>query len=450
MALLLKGGFVVTVDGALGDLPSGDVLISDDVITAVGYGLTPPSPETEIIDAAGRLIIPGLVDTHRHAWHGALGGHSPRTTGTGYEGMEPGWIASLYRPADIYAGAFWGALQALHCGITTIADWAYLQSPQHGDANLQGLQESGIRGYFLYGGPGANVDDPEIHHASVRRMRDEYFRTGTHGRLRLGMALNGPTFTSPAQSAADFGAARALGLPISLHVGMPGTRYSVASLERSGLLGADVNYVHGNTLTDAEFDAIAESSGTLSITPATEMLMRFGAFPATRRAVQRGIAAGFGVDTVQSAGPDLFAQLRLALSAERSGASAAAAPGTKLVPAADLGYRDMLKLATMGGAQAWHLQRETGSLTPGKQADVTIIDMRSAHLDGFGDPVTTMILAAGPADVETVIVGGEIVKREGKLVGPHIAKARQLMRESRQYLRRAELPLPKLPRRIVA
>jgi 5-methylthioadenosine/S-adenosylhomocysteine deaminase len=441
MALLLKGGFVVTVDGALGDLPGGDVLISDDVIAAVGYGLTPPTPETEIIDVAGRLVLPGLVDTHRHVWHGALGGHSPRTPGTGYEGMEPGWIASLYRPEDIYAGAFWGALQALHCGITTIADWAYLQSPQHGEANLQGLQESGIRGYFLYGGPGVYVDDPEVHHAGVRRMRDEYFHTGKYGRLRLGMALNGPAFTSPAQSAEDFAAARALGLPISLHVGMPGTRYSVASLERSGLLGADVNYVHGNTLTDAEFDAIAESGGTLSITPTTEMLMRFGAFPATRRAARRGIAAGFGVDTVQSAGPDLFAPLRLALSAERSGGSAAA-PGATLAPAADLGYRDMLRLGTIGGAQAWHLQHETGSLAPGKQADVTIIDMRSAHLDGFGDPVTMMMLAAGSADVETVIVGGEVVKRNGELVGPHIKKARQLMHESREHLRRAKGPLP--------
>src|SRR5215475_5733105 len=98
MALLLKGGFVVTADEAFGDLPGGDVLISDDVIVAVGYGLTPPSPGTEIIDVTGRLVIPGLVDTHRHVWHGALGGRSPRTTGTGYEGMEPGWIASLYRP----------------------------------------------------------------------------------------------------------------------------------------------------------------------------------------------------------------------------------------------------------------------------------------------------------------------------------------------------------------
>ena len=442
MALLLKGGFVVTVDEVLGDLPGGDVLISGDAITAVGYGLTPPLPETEIIDVTGRLVIPGLIDTHRHVWHGALGGHSPRTTGTGYEGMEPGWIASLYRPADIYAGAFWGALQALHCGITTIADWAYLHSPQHGNANLQALQESGIRGYFLYGGPGANVDDPEMHHAGVRRMRDEYFPSGTNGRLRLGMALNGPAFTSASQSAEDFAAARALGLPISLHVGMPGTRYSVAALERSGLLDADVNYVHGNTLTDAEFDAIAESSGTLSITPTTEMLMRFGAFPATRRAAQRGIAVGFGVDTVQSAGADLFTQLRLALGAERSGASTAAAPRATLAPAVDLGYRDMLQFATIGGAKAWHLQHETGSLTPGKQADVTVIDMRSAHLDGFGDPVTMMILAAGPADVETVIVGGEVVKRDGKLVGPHIRKARQLMRESREYLRAAASPRP--------
>lgn len=87
------------------------------------------------------------------------------------------------------------------------------------------------------------------------------------------------------------------------------------------------------------------------------------------------------------------------------------------------------------GARVWHLENEIGTLTSGKQADIAIIDMRSPHLDGFGDPVAVMALGAGPADVETVIVGGDVVKRDRKLTGDHAAQALELMHATRQHLR---------------
>ena len=181
-----------------------------------------------------------------------------------------------------------------------------------------------------------------------------------------------------------------------------------------------MNYAHGNMLTDEEFDLIAASRGTLSITPSTDMLMQFGTFPGTGPALQRGIVCGFGVDTICSAGTDLFSEMRLALAAERSRANAAALARGERVPTVELHQRDMLRLATLDGARVWSLRDEIGSLTPGKQADIAILDMRSPHLDGFGDPVAVMVLGAGPADVETVIVGGDIVKRDGQLVGAHV------------------------------
>jgi cytosine/adenosine deaminase-related metal-dependent hydrolase len=98
----------------------------------------------------------------------------------------------------------------------------------------------------------------------------------------------------------------------------------------------------------------------------------------------------------------------------------------------------MLRLATIDGARVWNMEHEVGSLTPGKQADVTVIDMRSPHLDGYGDSIATMVLGAGPADVETVIVGGDVVKRHGQLVGEHVKKARQLMSASRERIRKRE------------
>ena len=135
------------------------------------------------------------------------------------------------------------------------------------------------------------------------------------------------------------------------------------------------------------------------------------------------------------AGNDLFSEMRLALAAERSRANAPALASGKQVPAVDLHQRDMLRLATIDGARVWHLEDEIGTLTPGKQADIAVIDMRSPHLDGFGDPVAVMVLGAGPADVETVIVGGDVVKRDGKLVGDHVGHALELMHAARERLR---------------
>jgi 5-methylthioadenosine/S-adenosylhomocysteine deaminase len=435
--LLIKGGHVVTVDPALGDLPGSDVLVRDGVIVAVGANLATSEADAEVIDAEGRLVIPGLVDTHRHVWQGAIGGFTPQVTGAGYDPAVLSGIAPMHTADDVYAGTLWGALQALDAGITTIADWAHNdRSPEHADADLRGLQESGIRGYFLYGGPGPATDDPNPPHPlDARRMRDEKFAGGVNGRLRMGMALRGPCFTSAERNAEDFAFARGLGLPISVHVGMAGTKDAVTTLQRYGLLGADVNYAHGNMLTDEEFDLIAASKGTLSISPSSDMLMQFGTYPGTGRALARGIVSGFGVDTICSVGTDLFSEMRLALAAERSRANADALARGERVPTVDLHQRDMLRLATLDGARVWNLDSEVGSLTPGKQADIAVIDMRSPHLDGFGDPVAVMVLGAGPADVETVIVGGDVVKRQGQLVGSQVSKALDLMHQTQDRLR---------------
>jgi 5-methylthioadenosine/S-adenosylhomocysteine deaminase len=173
----------------------------------------------------------------------------------------------------------------------------------------------------------------------------------------------------------------------------------------------------------------------VTITPSTDMLMQFGTFPATGPALGHGIVSGLGIDTICSAGNDLFSEMRLALAAERSRANAGVISSSTMAQTVDLHPRDMLCLATLDGARVWHLEDQVGTLTPGKQADITVIDMRSPHLDGFGDPVAVMVLGAGPADVETVIVGGDVRKRAGALTGDHIGRARELMHATRRRLR---------------
>lgn len=436
--VLIRGGHVVTVDPGLGALPGADVLVDGGRIKAVGRDLTPSRPGARVIDARGRLVLPGLVDTHRHAWLGAAGASAPGVSLLGYSAAVMGEFAARYGPDDVYAGVLWGALQALNAGVTTIADWAHnLTSPAHADADIRALRDSGIRGVFLYGGPG----EPErtsgvspVFAREARRLREEFFGGGADDRLSMGLALRGPLISSPAANEADFGLARELGLPVSVHAGMAGFGGAVSELDRLGLLGPDVNFAHANEFTPAEYELIAASGSTIAISPSVDMTMALGTYPATGQALAYGITAGLAADTVASGGTDLFSEMRLALAAERSRANAGAVARGEAVSKVDLDHEDLLRLATIGGARVWGLGEDVGSLTPGKRADIAVVDLRPPHLDGFGDPVYSMLLGAGPSDVEAVLVGGEVVKEHGRLVGPVAERARELMRASRDRL----------------
>jgi cytosine/adenosine deaminase-related metal-dependent hydrolase len=439
--LLITGGHIATFDPATGDLPAADLLIRDGRIAAIGADLASHAPDARAIDAAGRLVLPGLVDTHRHVWQGAIAGSTGQTSLSGYFAAVIGGLAPHYEPEDVYAGALWGALQALDAGITTVADWSHnLATPEHADANIQALHDAGVRGVFLFGGPGKDglgwFADPTLPHpADARRVRAQHFAAGTSGRLRMGLALRGPTSSSREATRHDFELARELDLPISIHVGMAGYPGAVQTLDELGLLGPDINYVHANELSDDEYERIAATGGSISICPSIDMLMALGTHPATGRTRAHGIDAGLSTDTVTGTGTDLFSEMRLALAAERSRANAAAIARDEAVETVQFDQRDVLGLATIDAARTWRMDGEIGSLTPGKQADIAIVDMRTPHLDGFADPVTTLVMGAGAADVETVIVAGELIKHQGSLRAPLAERARRLMHESRDRLR---------------
>ena len=437
--VLITGGHLVTMDPRLGDVPGADILIRDGIVARIGTIAPREADGARIVHAAGHLVLPGLVDTHRHLWQGALGGAAPLASLSGYVGAVLGSIAPGYAADDVYAGTLWGALQALNAGITTVADWSHnLRGPEYADAAIRALHHSGIRAVFLHGGPGspATAGTPDQRHdQDAIRVFKEHFPNRVEGRVRMGMALRGPAFSTNAASAQDFALARDLGLPVSVHVGMAGFPGTVETLARLGLLGPDVNYAHANELTDRELGLIAETGGSISITPTTELAMALGTYPATGAASARGIRAGLGVDTVAGSGTDLFSEMRLALAAERSRANAGPVARGQAVAEVAFGPRDALSLATIGGAGVWGLESGTGTLTVGKQADLITIDMTSPHLNGYADPVTSAVLGAGPGDVTTVIVGGEVVKARGALVGPYADAAAELIARSRAQLR---------------
>ena len=255
----------------------------------------------------------------------------------------------------------------------------------------------------------------------------------------MGMALRGPASPPRNATARTSPSPANSGCRSPSTSGWPAPRTRSPRCERDGLLGPDVNYIHANQLTDEEMDLIAATGGTVTITPSTDMLMQFGTYPAT------GPSPGARHRLRPRGRHDLQRGDRPVLrDAPRAGRGTV--PRERRIPRPQqAGARG--RAAPTGHAATGHARRRpgldladhTGSLTPGKQADITVIDMRSPHLDGFGDPVA-MLLGAGPADVETVMVGGEFVKREGKLTGDHATQALELIHATRRHLRASAAP----------
>ncbi|GAA3440921.1 amidohydrolase family protein [Planomonospora venezuelensis] len=407
MSILITGGTVIDTEPEPHVMPGTDVLVRDGLIAAVAPGID--APGAEVLDASGMIVMPGLVDTHRHVWQSVLRSLAADATLNDYLGLVLGRLAPAYRAEDVYAGNLWGALEALDGGITTVHDWSHIQlTPEHTDAAVQALRESGIRAVFAYGAPGTDADarrDDEVRRVASLLGRD--------GLVTPGLASLGPVYGTEAGAAADWRLARELDLPVSLHATGEG---AVEWLHGAGLLGPDVMFVHGNGFTDQAVTFIADSGGTASVTPVVEMQMGFGA-PETGRFRTAGIPTGLGVDTVPNAPGDLFSAMRAAFAAERMGGGV-------------LTCSDVLRMATLEGAAVLGLQDRVGSLRPGKQADVVLLNAGALNLAPVHDPIGAVVTAAGPANVDTVLVAGEIVKRGGRLLRADMARALTLASRS--------------------
>ena len=149
-SVLLRGGTVISMDPALGDFETADVLIDGSTIAEVGPGL---EASAEVIDASNMIVMPGFVDTHRHMWQGQLRNILPNGLLSDYGRDITGAGRRVFRPQDAYIGDLVIALGAINAGITTVLDWSHIgNSPEHTDAAIEGLRESGIRGVYAFGG----------------------------------------------------------------------------------------------------------------------------------------------------------------------------------------------------------------------------------------------------------------------------------------------------------
>jgi 5-methylthioadenosine/S-adenosylhomocysteine deaminase len=437
--LLLRGGFVLTVDPDLGDLPQADVLIDGDTIAEVGPDLD--VSDAEVIDASGNIVIPGFVDTHRHTWETAIRGSAPDATLDDYFVEILDTFAPKYRPEDVYASNLAGAMECINAGITTLVDWSHINNtPEHPDAAIQALQETGIRAQYAYGSANTSLADYwfeskiVIPRDDVERIKSTYFSSDDQ-LLTMALATRGPGFCVEDVVREEWTMARDLGIPITVHVGMgrlAGRFGMVKMLDDMGLLGSDTTYIHSCYLSDEEWQLVKESGGTISIAPQVELQMGHGC-PPTGKSLQLGLRPSLSIDVVTTVPGDMFTEIRAAFGTERYLVNSECWQADVEVPDTIPKARDMLEIATRNGAYVAGLEDRTGSITPGKKADIVVIDATGPGVAPVMDPVAAVTLSADVSNVDTVIINGEIKKRDGKLVGDW-DRARGLVEESRDYL----------------
>jgi 5-methylthioadenosine/S-adenosylhomocysteine deaminase len=435
---LIRGGTVITMDPQLGDLPQGDILIEDGKIAGIEQHI---DADAEVVEASGRIAIPGFVDTHRHTWEAAIRGCAPNATLDDYFVEVLDTFAPAYRAADVYASNLAGSLECLNAGITTLVDWSHINNtPEHADAAIRGLQETGIRAQYAYGSANTSLSDYwfeskiAIPAEDVRRVRETYF-SSDDGLLTMGLATRGPGFCLEDVVRAEWSLARDLGIPITVHVAMgrvAGRFGMIKQLSDYGLLGPDTTYIHCCYFSEEEWRLVAESGGTISIAPQVEVQMGHG-WPPVMKAIEYGLPPSLSIDVVTTAPGDMFTEMRSAFGTERARVNAECWQADTPVPDTMLTARQMLEMATINGARVAGLDDRTGSLTPGKRADVVLIDARALNVAPVIDPVAAVTLCADVSNVETVMVDGQIRKRDGKLVGD-VDRARNLVEAARDYL----------------
>jgi 5-methylthioadenosine/S-adenosylhomocysteine deaminase len=436
--LLLRGGHVLTVDPQLGDLPTGDVLIDGDKIETVAPSV---DADAEVIDATGKIVIPGFVDTHRHTWEAAIRGCAPDATLDDYFVDVLDTFAPVYRPDDVYASNLAGSLECVNAGITTLVDWSHINNtPEHPDAAISALKETGIRAQYAYGSANTSLADYwfesklVIPADDVRRVRGAYFSSDDQ-LLTMALATRGTGFCIDDVVRAEWGMARELGIPITVHVAMgrlAGRFGMVKKLAELGLLGPDTTYIHCCYFSDEEWQMVADSGGTISIAPQVEVQMGHG-WPPVMKAIEYGLRPSLSIDVVTTVPGDMFTQMRSAFGTERARVNAVTWEANVEAPENMLKARQMLEMATINGAHVAGLEDRTGSLTPGKQADVVLIDATAINVTPIHDAAAAVVLCADVSNVDTVIIGGQVRKRDGKLLAD-VDRARNLVESSRDHL----------------
>lgn len=459
---LIRGASVLTMDPALGDIENADVLIESDRIVAVGGRIE--GVQADIIDATGMILMPGMMDGHRHVWQTLIRGAVTRTSGINYFREVHLRMSVSFRPEDAYLSSYLGGLDAIDSGVTRVVDHFHISNIDReiGDAAARGLKDSGVGGYFCYqlGGthrhrPGDRVTAAEafghsFEAASAYRidtaaqLRDRHFSSSSDP-LQFGVALTAAEFgrRTPEITQDEFRMARKLspklmtqhlygqepadaariGLPYP--TGLPPGYRVIPDIHRAGLLGSDYLISHGTQFTDEELRMIRDGGARIATTPIGEMT--YPRPPLHGRARALGIPIVFGLDNLAAFSNDYFEVIR-------RGFFSLTKDSRDFAVARTMRARDFINLATLGGARALNIDSLAGSVTPGKQADLVLLRADGLNMPPTGDLAERVMHYAGIHNIDSVWVAGRLLKHAGRLVGLDWAQTRPKMLAAREHV----------------
>ncbi|WP_236791476.1 amidohydrolase family protein [Amycolatopsis sp. GM8] len=430
--VLLRGGTVLTLDDQRRTFDHGDVLVTGDRIIAVGPDLAAPA-DAVVIDATGGIVLPGMIDTHRHMWQTAMRGYGADWTLTQYFVWYYLESGKLFRPQDIHAGNVLAAIEALESGVTTVVDWSHgLQTVDHAEAAVDALRSVPGRFVLAYG----NIQAPPAEWTGTPEFR-EFARRHLTGDDLLGFQLAFDVTGDPAfPERPAFEVARELGVPVTTHAGVWGATNDdgIRLMHDNGFMTPETVYVHAASLSADSYQRIAATGGSISVSTESEQSAGQG-YPPTWAIRAHGIPVSLSMDTSVWWSGDLFSAMRTTLGADRSREHLEAHVKSETVTHASLRAEHVVAWATRGGAHAIG-RDDLGSLEPGKKADVVLIkNDDSAVSFPLLNPYGHVAFQAQRGDVHTVLVNGKVVKHEHKLVGIDLAAARREAEETIGHLR---------------
>jgi 5-methylthioadenosine/S-adenosylhomocysteine deaminase len=430
--VLLRGATVVTMDAGIGDLAAGDLLIQGSRIEAVSPDLRATAgPGTIIVDLKGMILMPGMVDGHRHCWQNQFR-HLIVDAGIDeYIAMTHGSTALHYRPDDMYAGDLVTLLGAVDSGVTCVLDFSHnSRSREHSDAVFQAYRDSGARAVHVSAPPNAGSWE-EHFPADLPRLRDAYCRGADPlTTVRMGIDLRR---VRPVADLMSY--ARDNGFAITFDGVMgPPSSAEVEEIGKAGRLGPDVTLVHCTDMSGEAWRLIADSGTRVTLAPTSdEQLGLADGIPPIQQALDAGIRPSLSVDVEIALSSDMFTQMRCVLLTQRMHATQRRYRGDAQAPEF-ISNRDVLDSATAQGAVDVGLGEQIGSLTPGKQADIVAIQAEEINNLPLNNAIGTIVQGTDTRNVDTVFVGGRLRKWRGELVGADIDRVRQLAYESRDYL----------------
>lgn len=435
---LIKGATIITMD-AQGDLPQGDILVTGDTLTEIAPIIH--ADDAAVVDGTGFIIIPGLVNAHMHTWQTALRGLAANWTLMEYFQKMHAALALVFTPQDLHIATLVGALNQINCGTTTLADWCHNNpTPEHNDAAISGLLESGIRAAFFHGTAKPDPKPGQTPFWEVPHPRPEIERLlkAHQGKplLSVQAAVLGPHYSTLDVAMHDFAMAKDLGLIASLHQGGGPARTSDGweKLEAAGLLGDNINIVHGHALTDEQLKRFCDLGLTFSAAAESEMTQGHG-FPITGRLKAIGKAPSLGVDLESVLSGDMLTQARVALGMQRSLDNFAYRQAHGAIPPmSTVTTREALAWVTVEGARMLKASHRIGSLAAGKQADLVMIKASDLNMQPVHDAVSTVVMQTSLANIDSVMVAGQWKKRHGQLVNVDLAPKVAALRASGQKI----------------